>query len=85
MNQEEREAKTMARFNILNLSRFAAIGFVIFGVVMISGTLFPDAPTALGYTIFIIGVIDFFLMPIVLRKMWAQSDANNGEDPDILK
>ena len=85
MNREEREARAMARFNILNLSRFAAIAFVIFGVVVISGNLFPDAPPALGYTLFIIGVIDFFLMPILLRKIWAQSDADRGDDPDILK
>ena len=86
MTPEQREEQAMKRFNILNLSRFAAIGFVILGVVLISDNYFPDAPPALGYTVFIIGVIDFFLMPLVLRKMWAQKDAeNSGGGDDIFK
>lgn len=85
MSPDEREAQAMKRFNILNLSRFAAVGFVIFGAVVISGNLFPNAPSALGYTLFIIGVIDFFMMPFVLRKIWAQNDAHDGKDEDILK
>lgn len=68
----------MRRFNILNLSRMAAIGFIIFGAVLISDRFLPDAPPALGYTVFVIGVIDFFLMPFVLRKYWAQKDGESA-------
>jgi len=78
--EKERQAveeKAMARFNILNLSRFAALAFVIFGVVVISGRIFADAPPALGYTLFVVGVVDFFLMPIILKKIWAQQDENS--------
>lgn len=80
MTPEEREQRAMLRFNILNLSRFAAIAFVILGAVLISGKYFPAAPPALGYTVFVIGVIDFFLMPFILRRMWAQKDGDTDQN-----
>lgn len=76
--QKGQEEKAIARFNILSLSRFAALAVVLLGAATIAGRIFASAPPALGYTLFVVGVIDFFLMPVVLRKIWAQQDEKNG-------
>ena len=48
------------------------------GLAISAGRLFPDFPPLLGYLFLILGMIEFFLMPILLKKSWNREDAGQG-------
>jgi ABC-type uncharacterized transport system permease subunit len=64
----EEEAKK--RFMILNVVRFTAIAIVFAGIANIGGKLLPDLSPFLGYALLIAGVIDFFVAPMLLKRIW---------------
>ena len=69
------EDQARQRFMILNLVRFGAIAFVFAGAATVSGKLLPDLSPALGYVLLIVGVLDFFLAPVLLKRSWRNPDA----------
>ncbi len=73
MNNPEDLARQ--RFMILNLVRFGAIAFVFAGAANVGGKLLPDLSPALGYVLLIVGVLDFFLAPVLLKRNWRNPDA----------
>lgn len=58
------------RFMILNLVRFSALAFIFAGAANIGGKLLPDLTPTLGYVLLVIGAIDFFLAPVMLKRIW---------------
>lgn len=78
MNSEEREEQARKRFFILNILRFSGAIVVMMGLAISAGRLFPDFPPLLGYLFLILGMIEFFLMPILLKKSWNREDAGQG-------
>jgi hypothetical protein len=58
------------RFMILNLVRFSALAFIFAGAANIGGKLLPELTPTLGYVLLVIGAIDFFLAPVLLKRMW---------------
>jgi hypothetical protein len=58
------------RFMILNLVRFSALAFIFAGAANIGGKLLPDLTPTLGYVLLVIGAVDFFLAPVLLKRMW---------------
>lgn len=62
------------RFMILNLVRFSALAFIFAGAANIGGKLLPDLTPTLGYILLVIGAIDFFLAPVLLKRMWRTPD-----------
>ena len=78
MNSEEREEQARKRFIILNILRFSGAIVVMMGLAISAGRLFPDFPPLLGYLFLILGMIEFFLMPILLKKSWNRKDAGQG-------
>jgi hypothetical protein len=62
------------RFMILNLVRFSALAFIFAGAANIGGKLLPDLTPTLGYVLLVIGAIDFFLAPVLLKRMWRTPD-----------
>lgn len=68
MNQAEELARK--RFMILNLVRLFSLAVVIIGVSNIAGKLLPDLAPTLGYILLVVGAVDFFLAPVLLKRMW---------------
>ncbi len=62
------EDQAKGRFFLLSLMRLIAIATVMFGVAIITGNTRAN-PNA-GYVIFVIGAINFFLIPMWLKKVW---------------
>jgi hypothetical protein len=62
------------RFMILNLVRFSALAFIFAGAANIGSKLLPDLTPTLGYILLVIGAIDFFLAPVILKQMWRTPD-----------
>jgi F0F1-type ATP synthase assembly protein I len=75
MNSDERERLAKQRFFLLSAMRFVSVILVMAGIANIAGRLFPDATPYLGYGFLLIGLIEFFLMPVVLKKAWTKQDA----------
>lgn len=78
MNSDEREALAKKRFMLLSAMRFASVIFVMLGIANVGGRLLPDAAPWLGYGLLLVGALDFFLIPVLLKKTWAKQDANKG-------
>ncbi len=72
MSEEERIARR--RFMIINLVRLAAIGIAFVGAANIGGHLLPDYAPLLGQFLIAIAAIDFFLAPVLLKRMWRPKD-----------
>ena len=58
------------RFMILNLVRFSALAFIFAGAANIGGKLMPELMPVLGYVLLVIGATDFFLAPVLLKRLW---------------
>lgn len=64
------ESEAKSRFLILNLVRFSALLFVFAGAANIGGKLMPETSPTLGYVLLIFGAVDFFVAPVLLKRMW---------------
>lgn len=78
MTSDERETQAKQRFIILNIMRFSAAIIVMIGLAISAGRLFPDFPPLLGYLFVVLGMFEFFLFPILLKKSWNKKDAGQG-------
>ena len=58
------------RFMIINLVRFSALAFIFAGAANVAGKLLPELTPTLGYVLLVIGAVDFFLAPVLLKRMW---------------
>ena len=68
------EDKARQQFLMLNLVRFVGLAFVILGVTMISGKILGTDGMVPGTILVILGAIEFFVLPVVLKKMWRKPD-----------
>jgi hypothetical protein len=59
-----------ARFAIINLVRLAGVGFVVLGILVANGRIFPDAPDWVAYLLVANGLVDAFVIPAVLVRKW---------------
>ena len=73
MNEAEELARK--RFVILNLVRLGSIALVAVAMANIAGKLLPSLSPALGYVLLIFGAIDFFMAPVLLKRIWRTPDA----------
>ena len=78
MTSDEREAQAKQRFIILSIMRFSGAVIVMMGLAIGAGRLFPDFPPLLGYLFIVLGMFEFFLFPILLKKSWNMKDAGQG-------
>lgn len=68
------ESQAKQRFIALNLVRFAALGFIFAGAANVGGKLLSDLAPTLGYVLLVIGAVDFFVAPVLLKRMWRTPD-----------
>lgn len=73
MNDAEELARK--RFMTLNLVRFTAIAIMFAGAANVGGKLLPELSPGLGYILFVVGALDFFLAPVLLKRGWRTPDA----------
>jgi hypothetical protein len=78
MTPDEQEKLARKRFMLLSVTRFASVAFVMLGIANLGGQLFPLVMPYLGYALLVIGVLEFFMIPIMLKKIWARQDATRG-------
>lgn len=73
MNDAEELARK--RFMVLNLVRFTAIAIMFAGAANVGGKLLPALSPGLGYILFVVGALDFFFAPVLLKRGWRTPDA----------
>lgn len=57
-----------ARFIIIQLVRLTGVGLVLLGLVIINGAI--GLPSIAGYVIFIVGLLDALIVPVLLARAW---------------
>ena len=73
MNEAEELARK--RFMVLNLVRFTAVAVIFAAAANIAGKLLPEFTPTLGYVLLVVGAVDFFLAPVLLKRAWRTPDA----------
>lgn len=63
------ETRTQYRFLVLNLCRLTGAVMLVIGLAVIAREAF-GLPKAAGYLLFVVGMIDFILVPVLLAKRW---------------
>lgn len=65
----EEETKAQQRFLVLNLVRISGAIMLVLGLAVIANGVF-DLPVAAGYALFVVGIFDFMVVPLLLAKKW---------------
>lgn len=60
----------IARFAVINSTRILGVGFVVFGILLITGRLFPQTPEWIGYLLLANGLVDIFILPAMMARKW---------------
>jgi len=63
------ETRAQYRFLIINLCRITGAIMLVVGLAVIAREAF-GLPKALGFGLFLIGMIGFMLVPVLLSKRW---------------
>ena len=63
------ETREQYRFLIINLCRITGAIMLVVGLAVIAREAF-GLPKALGFGLFLVGMIGFMLVPVVLSKRW---------------
>jgi len=63
------ETRAQYRFLIINLCRITGAIMLVVGLAVIAREAF-GLPKALGFGLFLVGMIDFMLVPVLLSKRW---------------
>jgi Na+/melibiose symporter-like transporter len=78
MTSEEREAQAKQRFIFLSITRFVSVLLVMVGMTILSDR-YVQGLEIVGYILIVLGAVEFFVMPIILKKNWAKQDAQKAE------
>lgn len=68
----EEETRAQYRFLIINIVRISGAIMLVLGLAIIARGVF-DLPIEAGYVLFLVGIIDFILVPVLLAKRWKSS------------
>jgi len=62
------EDQAKARFLVIQLVRLVGIGLSLFGLLVIARKI--DLPIEAGYVLFVVGMLDAMIAPILLTRRW---------------
>ena len=62
----------VARFAILQMVRLSGAVLLFLGVALLSSKApwLPHLPDAVGYILIVLGMIEFFVVPLILARRW---------------
>lgn len=60
------------RFVVIQLTRLLGVMLVLFGVLLQGGRIesLHEVPKWVGYLLMVVGLVDVFVMPMVLARRW---------------
>jgi hypothetical protein len=65
----EEETKAQYRFLVINICRITGAIMLVVGLAVIARGAF-GLPKAAGYVLFLVGMVDFLMVPVFLSKRW---------------
>lgn len=65
----EEETKAQYRFLVINICRITGAIMLVVGLAVIARGAF-GLPKVAGYVLFLVGMIDFLMVPVFLSKRW---------------
>ncbi len=65
----EEETKAQYRFLVINICRITGAIMLVVGLAIIARGAF-GLPKAAGYVLFLVGMVDFLMVPVFLSKRW---------------
>ena len=65
----EEETKAQYRFLVINIFRITGAIMLVVGLAIIAREAF-GLPKAAGYVLFLVGMVDFLMVPVFLSKRW---------------
>ncbi len=65
----DEETKSQYRFLVINMVRISGAIMLAVGLAIIARGTF-GLPVAAGYVLFLVGLADFMLVPLLLAKRW---------------
>ena len=60
------------RFLALQAVRLGGVVMTVLGAMIVAGTI--DAPNVVGFVLMLLGVVEFFVVPLMLARMWRSGD-----------
>ncbi|MEY3634989.1 MAG: hypothetical protein RLZZ61_1399 [Pseudomonadota bacterium] len=63
------EMQAQYRFLVINLCRITGAVLLVVGLAVIAREAF-EIPKAAGYVLFLVGMLNFLLVPVFLAKKW---------------
>lgn len=70
---QDRDRQARNRFIALNVIRLTGALMLTFGLLAISGAL-RAIPLAAGYALFVVGLVEFLVLPVLLSRAWKNPD-----------
>jgi hypothetical protein len=70
----EQEEQARQRLMLLNVTRLFGLLLVMGGAANIVGKWLPGLSPGLGYVMLVLGAADFFITPVLLKRMWQNDD-----------
>ena len=76
--REAADARARTRFIVMTVARFGGVAMVMLGMAIIQGVV--DLPWAAGVVLAVVGMIDFFIVPLLLAKAWKRQEAEESDN-----
>mgnify|MGYP006151217739 FL=1 len=61
-------AQERNRFVVINVIRLSGAALILIGILIVNGSI--DLPRVVGYVFIPLGLVEVFLMPLVLARKW---------------
>jgi hypothetical protein len=67
----EEEAKAKQRFMVINALRMGGVLMVLIAIAIVNGAI--DVQPEVGYGLAVLGMVEVFVIPQVLARMWSSN------------
>ncbi len=74
-DREAAEARARGRFMLINAMRIAGVVMILAGIAVFNGAL--PLPDWAGYVLLVLGMIETFLTPTLLARLWSTNDKHD--------
>ena len=75
-DREAAEARARGRFMLINAMRIAGVVMILAGIAVFNGAL--PLPDWAGYVLLVLGMIETFVTPTLLARLWSTNDRSDG-------
>ncbi len=79
MPSPEEDARAKGRFMVINLMRIGGIAMILMGIAVLQRMI--SLPDWTGYLLIVLGMMETFLVPTLLARVWSSNNRNPPSPP----